>query len=309
MKIKLTGAWLFVMLLSVCSVWGQTPTDGLMMSPYELCSVVQYNRSQWSNYWEGTRKRNNENIGTLTSQSVALMGAYGINKRLNLIFSLPYITNEASAGNMKGLSGVQDLSLWAKYRWLHQPTEIGKLSSFITLGGSLPAGRYVPDWLPFSIGMGARTASARAIVHYRLNQGWYATAQSGFTYRSNIHIFRDAYQFDGQLLYTNEVKVPHAADATLRIGYLQKNTQLDVFAHHEAALSGDDIRRNDMPFPTNRMVGTSIGCYGKFSYDLPNKSELSLTGQLSRIVQGRNIGQATSFSVGVLYAFYVKKTN
>lgn len=57
------------------------------------------------------------------------------------------------------------------------------------------------------------------------------------------------------------------------------------------------------------MIGTAIGCYGKFSYDLPNKSELSLTGQFSRVVKGRNVGQATSFSLGVLYAFYVKKTN
>ncbi|WP_250630306.1 hypothetical protein [Rhodoflexus caldus] len=309
MKIKLTGAWLFAMFLSICSVWGQTPTDGLMMSPYELCSVLQYSRSQWKQYWEGSLKRNNENIGTLTSQSVAVMAAYGVNKRLNLMFSLPYIANEASAGNMKGMRGIQDLSLWAKYRWLHQPTEIGALSSFITLGGSVPATRYVPDWLPFSIGLGAKTASARAIVHYRLNRGWYATAQSGFTYRSNIRIFRDAYQFDGQLFYTNEVQVPHAADATLRIGYLKKNTQVEVFADHQAALSGDDIRRHDMPFPTNRMIGTAIGCYGKFSYDLPNQSELSLTAQLSQVVQGRNVGQATSFSLGVLYAFYVKKTN
>lgn len=308
MKKKCKSLWWFllVFLLTAQFVAGQTPTDGLMMSPHEVGMVVQYSHSQWNQYWEGGLKRSDKNIGTFTSQSIALMGGYGINKSLNLFFSLPYIRNEGSAGNMQGMKGLQDLSLAVKYRWLHSEQQLGILSSFITFGGSLPVSKYVPDWLPFSIGLGARTASARAIVHYRLYQGWYGTAQAGFTYRSNIYIFRDVYQYDGRLLYTNEVRVPHMADATLRVGYQKKNTQVEFFAEHQAALSGDDVRRNDMFFPTNRTIGTALGCYGKFSYDLPNRSELSLNGHISRVVQGRNIGQSTAFSVGIFYTFYVK---
>ena len=47
-------------------------TDGLMMARGQLCTGFVYDHDQWSNYWEGALKRDNGNIGTLTTQSRVL---------------------------------------------------------------------------------------------------------------------------------------------------------------------------------------------------------------------------------------------
>ena len=53
----------------------QTPTDGLMMPAGNLCVVGMYSHDSWKNYWEGTLKRENLNLGTVTNQSVTAMAA------------------------------------------------------------------------------------------------------------------------------------------------------------------------------------------------------------------------------------------
>ena len=49
-----------------------------------LCTGFLYTHDSWDQYWEGTLKRGNGNIGTVTTQSVAWMGNYGITDRLNV---------------------------------------------------------------------------------------------------------------------------------------------------------------------------------------------------------------------------------
>jgi hypothetical protein len=74
-----------------------------------------------------------------------------------------------------------------------------------------------------------------------------------------------------------------------------------------------------MPFPSNRMNSTSAGVHAK--YTLPFYSDLSVVAGAdyvlngievssgNEILRGRNVGQATTFSVGAYYAFYVKHTS
>ena len=70
----------------------------------------------WTEYWEGTFKRNNRNLGKVTTQIFGIAGAYGITDKLNVMFNAPYVKTKASAGTLSGFEGVQDLSLMAKYR-------------------------------------------------------------------------------------------------------------------------------------------------------------------------------------------------
>lgn len=284
----------------------QTPSDGLMMGKGYLCTVFNYSQGNWQQYWEGPLKRKNENIGTLTTQQFTLMSAYGIGKNLNIIAGLPYIWTQASDGQLAGQRGFQDVSAWLKYRFFRTDVPLGKLSAFATVGGSLPVTNYVPDFLPMSIGLGAKTASARGVLHYKLDKGFYLTTQAGYTRRSNIFVDRDAYQYDGRLYYTNEVQVPDMFDATGKLGFLNNWIQTEVFLDYFTALSGDDIRRNDMPFPTNRMLATNVGWFGKYTY-ATNTGEISTTAQVSRVLNGRNVGQTTMFTVGVQYAFQLVK--
>lgn len=131
----------------------QTDADALMIPKNFYCAGVVYTHNSWDNYWEGTFKRDNGNIGTVTTNSYAVVGNYGISNKLDALFSVPYITTDASAGTLKGQSGVQDLTVALKR--LPIQTEIGKgiFTVHAILEGSIPLSNYEPDFLPLSIGV------------------------------------------------------------------------------------------------------------------------------------------------------------
>jgi hypothetical protein len=302
--ILLTGLLLLSFLTCLQPAKAQTPSDGLMMSRGYSCTIMAYTHSSWNQYWEGTRRRDNLNLGTVSTQSVMLMSAYGLTKRLNLIAGLPYVWTRTSAGNLAGQQGFQDVSAWVKYKALQTAIPTGKLYAFGTLGFSMPVSRYIPDFLPLSIGSGAKNAYFKGIVHYKSKPGWYLTVQGGYTWRSNIRIDRDSYQFDNKLYYTNEVQLPNVLDGSIRTGYWSKHFQTDLFLSRFISLSGDDIRRNDMPFPTNSMEATQLGLFAKYNW-LVKDREFSLLFQVGHTLAGANVGQSTQAMAGIAYAFRV----
>jgi hypothetical protein len=300
MKHILPGLFLAVALCGGAGRLGaQTPTDHLMMGRGQLCNLLQYNRSTFDQYWEGTQKRGNLNLGTFTGQNVMYMGALGITDRLNVMAALPYVWTDSDS-YLQGQRGIQDLSLWLKYQPVGVDAGPGHFNVFVTGGASTPVTDYVPDFLPFSIGLQSRTLSARAVVNYTADFGLYLTAQAGHTWRSNIAIDRDAYLAHGQLYYTDEVEVPNMYDATARLGFINSWLQTEFFYDHFDGLSGDDIRYNDMPFPTNRMQAGSLGWMGKYTY-----GALAIQLGASKVLSGRNVGESTTYSAGLLYVFRV----
>jgi len=293
MKKKLLRAALLTVYFGSYQAFAQMPHDNIYMPKKTICAAAMYGHSSWSQYWENTLKRENFNIGTHTTQSVMLMAAVGITDRVNVIVSLPYAWTKTSAGNLMGQKGLQDASAWLKVKALAYKG----LSLNAALGASLPVGNYVPDFMPMSIGLQCRTASGRAIANYtHAKSGLYLGAHGTYTWRSNIRLDRDAYQADGRVYNTNEVRVPNAIDVGVRLGVLKRKWQTEVFAERFECTSGDNIRRNDMPFPTNNMQATTIGWYAKVQ-----PKNLGLNASVRYTTDGLNMGQATSFMVGVLY--------
>ena len=294
---KLFNRLLTGILLVSTQAWAQMPNDAIYMSKKTICIAGGYGQSTWKSYWEGSLKRENFNIGTQTTRSVMVMPAIGISRRVNVILSLPYVWTSTSAGNLMGQRGIQDLAAWLKVK----AVERGGFSLNAIVGGSIPLGNYVPDFLPMSIGLQARTATARLLANYRESKtGLYLTAHGSYGWRSNIRIDRDAYQADGRIYNTNEVVVPNTYDAAVRLGVLRRGWQTEVFAERFGCLTGDNIRRNDMPFPANKMEATQIGWYGKLQ-----PRNLGINARVSYVTEGLNVGQSTSYSVGILYQFKV----
>jgi hypothetical protein len=290
-------------LLSTARVAAQTPTDAILMDKNQLCNALLYTNSSWSEYWEGTLRRDNPNIGTNTTQSVMYMANYGITKRLNVMAALPYVWTSNSAGHLAGQRGIQDVSLWAKYRALQHTLGAGDLSVFGTLGASTPTNRYPADLLPMSIGMGCSSASGRLIADYRLHSGIFVTAQGGYTARSRTKIDRDAYQYNGEIIYSNSVPVPNMADYSVNLGFRRGYFNVSVNYAQMLCLSGDDIRRNDMPFCSNNMDASSVGFLARY-----HAKHLGFVVSGSQVYAGRNVGRSTTVQAGILYAFYVKKS-
>lgn len=294
MKTKLTVLISALWLVSFVAQ-AQMPHDAIYMGKGQICVAGMYGQSAWTQYWEGTRQRENFNIGTQTTRSLSIMPAIGITNRVNVILNLPYVWTSTSAGNLMGQKGFQDVSAWLKVKAI----DYKGFSINAVLGGSLPVTSYVPDFLPLSIGLQARSVSGRLIASYRHPQtGLYLTAHGTHNWRANIRVDRDAYYANGRLWSGNEVGVPNAFDGAVRLGVLRKIWQTEVFAERYACLAGDDIRRNDMPLPTNKMEITQVGWYGKVQ-----PRNVGLNARVAYATEGRNVGRSTSFMVGVLYQF------
>jgi len=293
----------FIGLMCVTSsLYAQMPHDVIYMPKSTACIAVSYSNSSWKEYWENTLKRENLNMGIHTTQSIMPMVAVGFTDKLNLIIVVPYVSTKTSAGNLMGQKGIQDLSGWLKYQLVKK--DIG-ISLHGVIGGSIPVGNYVPDFLPMSIGLKAKTATSRLIANYTHKSGMYLTAHTSYIVRSKIKVDRDAYQADNRVYNTNEVSVPNATDVAARLGYIKDGgrIQAEFFAEHFTCVGGDNIRRNDMPFPTNNMTSTSVGFYGKYQ-----PKNIGFNVRIAKVVDGLNVGQSMGFSVGLLYQLnYIKK--
>lgn len=287
----------------------QTDMDAIMMSKNNFCTGFMYNHSAWSNYWEGTLKRNNDNLGTVSANMYAVMGNYGVSDKLNLLFSLPYITTKASAGTLHGMKGLQDLSLWAK--WMPVETRLGKatVSVYGLAGLSFPATNYTPDFLPLSIGLHSTNLSLRAILDYQLGN-FFTTVSGTYVLRSHVTIDRPAY-YTTEMYNTNEVTMPNVANYQLRTGWRSGRMIAEAILNQSNTLGGFDITRNNMPFPSNQMNATTAGI--NIKYNIHAVDGLSLIGGGSVTLAGRNVGQAGSINGGVFYILdftkKAKKTN
>lgn len=276
----------------------QMPNDGLMMQKRQWCTLLQYTHSSWDEYWEGENKRSNLNLGTFTNQNVMLMTNYGITDKLNFMVGLPYIWTDSDS-YLDGQSGLQDLSVFLKYQPFKTDMAGGEFKVQVTGGASLPVTDYVPDFLPLSIGLQSKTASLRGILNFTHGSGFYITAQAGHTWRSNITIDREAYLFDNELIYSDEMPVPNLFDATGRLGFINNKIQAEVNLDYFTGLSGDDIRYNEMPLPCNKMQAATAGVFVKYFI----WRGLAVQASAGKVLSGRNVGQATNISGGFTYFF------
>jgi hypothetical protein len=277
----------------------QTDIDAIMMEKNAFCVGPMYSYSSWKNYWEGTLKRDNENLGKVSTQMFGVMGNYGVSRKLNVLFGVPYVKTKASAGTLHGMQGIQDLSLFVKWKAYEKKLGDGRLT-LIGIGGlSAPVSNYTPDFLPLSIGLHSKTASARLMADYQL-RNLFVTGSATYVLRDNIKIDRTSY-YTTELHYTNEVEMPDAANFNFRAGFRNQRLIAEAVLNNWTTLGGFDITRNNMPFPSNKMNATSIGA--NFKYLLPSIPQLSIVAGGNTTIAGRNMGQATNFYGSFFYVF------
>lgn len=282
----------------------QTDIDGIMMEKNAFCIGPMFGYSSWKNYWEGTLKRENLNLGTLSTQMYSVMGNYGITNKLNVLFGLPYVKTKASAGQLNGQEGVQDLSLWVKWKAFSKKIASGRLSLIAIGGYSFPISDYTADFLPMSIGLESKNLSLRGMADYQRGS-WFGTVSGTYVVRSNITLDRNSY-YTTEMHYTNEVDMPDVASFNIRAGYRDKGLIAEAVFDHWNTLGGFDITRNNMPFPSSEMDMSRIGF--NFKYDMPFHPQLSITGNVMTTISGRNVGQATGYNAGIFYVIdFTKK--
>ncbi len=277
----------------------QTEQDALMMGERKLCVAGSVGYNSWTNYWEGTFKRDNANLGEVSTKSAMLMLNYGIKNNLNIMASLPYVKIKASQGTLNGLGGFQDAGLFVKWKPWQQQFGRQTISVFAVGGYSTPSNKYNIDFLPMCIGLGSRVLSGRLIGDLQVSK-FFFTLSGAYLRRSNVEIDRPAYYTD-HLINSNRVEMPDAGNFQLRTGYRTPRLIAEAFVDNMTTFGGFDIRKNDMPFVSNQMNSTKVGVEAK--HYLAKIPALGFHGNAWHTLAGRNVGQATGFMAGVDYIF------
>jgi hypothetical protein len=116
-----------------------------------------------------------------------------------------------------------------------------------------------------------------------------------------VRLNRNSYYTDGQLYTTNEVAMPNVLESRLSAGISRGGWQIPLSLVKQRMLGGGDIRRQDMPFVSNRM--DFVRLEGGAMYALPKNFSIRLGA--GRVLSGRNVGQSTTFTSGLLYALHL----
>lgn len=292
------------LVFSSFSTYAQTDIDAIMMSKNNFCAGFMYGQNSWKNYWEGTFKRDNQNLGTVSAQMIGVMGNYGLKDNLNVLFSIPYVSTKASQGTLVGQKGIQDLT--ATIKWMPIEKKWGKGDfSLYTLGSVIiPTTNYVADYLPLSIGLKTNTAMFRLMADYQVNH-IFVTGSAGYYLRDRVTIDRTAY-YTTEMHYTNLVEMPTVTNYNIRTGYRSSKLIAEAVLDITKTNGGFDISKNNMPFLSNQMNASRAGV--NIKYTVSNVDELSFIGNAMYTIAGRNVGQTTSISAGIFYVLdFTKK--
>lgn len=295
-------AVLLLLLLASLSVSlrAQTIDDGFMIPKRELFTGVVYSYDYWDRYWEGTLKRGNGNLGTITTRTSTWTANYGITDRLNVITTVPYVWTRASQGVLHGMQGFQDITLAVKYSLLETDfTKHGHLRAIVIGYGAVPLTGYTPDFQPLSLGSASKRASGRFTLNFQANRGWFLNGSGAYTWRDNVKLARPYYYTNGQLFESDEVAMPNVFDYIASAGYLRRGMMTALYFTQQITKGGGDIRRQDIPFVSNRMNFSKLGA--TVIYPLPKLRNLAFQFTVFHAIDGRNVGQDTTFTTALLY--------
>ena len=294
---------LSILISTLCvTLSAQSTTDAIMMNKRDICFVAAYEHAEFDTYWEGSLERTNGNIGTFTRTSIMGGFTYGILDRLNLLVGIPYVSTKSSGGQLAGVSGIQDLSIALKAEVLEKPLWKGKVYLLPVAEFSTPMSNYLSDYQPYSIGLHTDQFMLRAIAQYRLEMGLYVRGSAAHLWRGQTKIERDFYYNNGAY-YSQWMDVPNAWNYQATAGIWLLDDALRIEGNYTLfrSTSGDDIRTWNAPQPTNKVEADQIGAFAQ--YYITKLPGLGVIAYYSRVLEGKNAAQMTSYGGGITYQF------
>ena len=278
----------------------QTIDDGVMLAKRTLWVGYIYSHDSADEYWEGALKRFNGNVGEATVQSNTWFANYGVTERLNVMTMVPYVWTETSQGELHSMQGVQDLTLAAKYSFLEFPaTRIGAIRAIALVSGHIPLTDYTPDFAPLSIGTASNRFAGRFTLDVLTERGWFATGTTSYTWRGDVSLDRPYFYTDGVLTFSDQVDMPNVYDFIASAGYRKGGLNAHVAWWQLWTLGGGDILRQDAPFVSNRRNFSKL--IGSLMAPIPKLEQLAAQVTYGYTVAGRNVGQSSTITAGVMY--------
>ena len=256
-------------LISFSSAFSQGKIDGFYRGEGKATAVLGLGFEDSKDYFAGTEK-----TGLSRSLYYAnIYGAYGITDDFDVSLSLPYLSSNKN-------SGLQDILLFLKYRVYKTEIGNGKLQFSLAGGFSTPVGNYTTGGLN-DIGQRATIIEGRAVVHYHWNTGWFATAQSGYSYKLE--------------------PTPNSVPLSVKVGITSAKWYYDFYYDFQHSFGGIDYLGTTAPQDFQEFGADfhKIGGTLYRSFNIKWGTYLSL----SYVPAGRNVFQGPGYGLGLVYNF------
>jgi hypothetical protein len=271
----------------------QSPVNGFMQKKGNGSVVLSHNFESYNTVFLVPEKITGVPIfNEITLNSTSIYATYGLNDRLNVVLNVPYIQAKGAANaevlenlNYRNTqSGFQDISAYVKYKALTVATEKTTFNLIGSVGIKTPLGNYtVDEGLQSIVSIGNRATSLNALMIglLRSNSGLFASGQVGYCLKNN--------------------QVPNAVMSEFKAGLIQPNFYFDAFIANQTSLSGTDILAEGFQgfFPSTKVNYTRIG----LNVFVPIYRQFGLCAGSSTYIDGRNLGQSTSYYGAISVSF------
>lgn len=235
--------------------------------------AVSYTSEGYDEFWVGETKVSDPGVGEVEIDSISVWTQWGLLDDLAIVANLPYI--DASSDGLGGFedSGLQDLSVLLKYRFLSSGPH--------SLVGGAGVRTAVQDYeanLPVDLGDNTTDVMLRLVYQFH-NQNFYISQQVGYDFRSD--------------------EAPDDVPLYTEIGFTTGRVTWGGYYSQLIANDGTDIGDPGFTFPSNQEEYSKAGA--KLYARLTDRFGLSAT--YFATLDGRNTGDSDGFSLGAVFGF------
>lgn len=288
----ITLAMVCMLLTTFCMA--QSPVSGFMKKKGKGALVLSYSQESYSKVFLVPNEAKGVPVfNDVTNTSISFYGEIGVTDKFNIVLNVPYIKSEGNASSAELANngfenerkGLQDLKVYAKYKFHTIDFEKSSLNFIGSVGLETPLGDYNADeglQSIIAIGNESFKFNAIGIAMFKTNSGVFISGQAGYSFRNN--------------------DVPNAFVSELKFGYAGSKIYIDAFVANQLSdKESIDILGEGFVgfFPATRVNYTRVGVNGY----TPLYRGIGLTGGVNSYVSGRNIGKSTGFYGGLVYSF------
>ena len=249
---------------SIC--YAQAPVDGFFKGKGNIVAGLGAGVDLSDTYFAGT----DEIALTRNGVTASLFGIAGLHDNLDISASIPLVL-------INGNGGLQDGSVYLKYRALDFQMTSSKLEVSLAAGISTPLADYETE-TSSAIGQQATVIDFRPILHFQSNSGWFATGQFGYQIKSD--------------------PTPSSTSMAFKFGRAQSEHYYDVWYTNQFADGGLDYL-SDNALNSFKELGTDFHKVG-VTYYRPVSEKLGVYLGGNSVLSGRNISKGFGVSLGAV---------
>ncbi len=240
---------------------------------------LSYAAESYDEFFVGSDKTSTTALGKVTHESFNLHAAYGLTNDLDLFVAASWVDaeNDGTAA-FHDETALQDAIGGAKWR-LVGPNRFGpgNFSFLVAPSVKIPMTHYEAK-LPTAIGDGQVDYRARAIAHYRLDCGIWASVESGFDYR-----------MEGP---GNEMPL------NVTVGFpITPFVTVSPFWSAVISDGSGDIGQVDLPAVEEEYQRAGVTIYARLD------KSFGLTAGVKTTLDGKNTGDLDGYWIGLVWSF------